>query len=225
MASTPDRHPATDELIAQLAGEARPVRRLWPPRARLGLWLALQVLVLAAAAVVLDLRPDAASKLREGAFAAEIALLFSIGSLDAALALLAAVPGRQPAAVPLLGSLAVVVGALGIAYGSEPAVRDSLAQLVALGWPCAAHAAAVAAAPWALLLIALRRGAPLAPGVAGALGGLAAFCIAAAALRLTCPVDTRWHLLVWHLAPVALAAGLSFWIGILWLSRWRERRG
>lgn len=223
MAASPDLHPATDELISRLAGEAHPVRRIRTPRTRFLLWLALQILVVAATGLALGLRPDAVSKLREAAFAAEIALLVTIGVVNAALALLAAIPGREPAVAAALGSLAVVLGALGVAYASEVAMGDTVRQFVAMGWPCAARTVAVAAVPWVVLLIAVRRGAPLVPGLAGVLAGIASFCIAAAELRLTCSLDARWHLLIWHLAPVAMGVSVSLAVGLYWLSRWRRR--
>ena len=45
---------------------------------------------------------------------------------------------------------------------------------------------------------------------------------AAAALQLVCPHDERWHLLVWHLGPVALGLVTSAALGAIWLSRWRR---
>ena len=99
----------------------------------------------------------------------------------------------------------------------------AVTQFIGTGIGCASRTVVLAALPLCALLIAVRRGAPLAPARAGALAGGAAFLTAALLMRIDCPLDERLHLLVWHALPVAGGAGLSAVIGFVWLRRWRVR--
>ena len=117
MAADRDHHPTTpardtDLLIARLAADARPVRRLPSPAARVGLWLALALGVLLVACATLGARPDLAASLGTVSFAAPLLLLVAAGVASGAMALLASVPGREPARATALGTLAVVLVAL-----------------------------------------------------------------------------------------------------------------
>jgi len=213
---------STAALIAQLAGGVAPVRRVWPPARRLALWLAIECGVVVAALVASGWRADLAARLTSPGFASEIVLLIAVGLGSAVLALLAAVPGREPARALALAACAGVVTGVGALYAGEPATAYGTGQLVATGWPCAAGIFAVAALPWLVLLLAVRRGATLVPGLAGLLSGSATFFIAAAAVRVACPSDERWHLLVFHLGSVVFGAAASVVLGLVWLSRWRR---
>ena len=99
----------------------------------------------------------------------------------------------------------------------------AVSQFIATGLGCATSTVGLAALPWCALLIAVRRGAPLAPARAGALLGAAAFFMAALLMRARCPLDERLHLLVWHALPVAGGTVLSAVVGLAWLRRWRAR--
>lgn len=61
----------------------------------------------------------------------------------------------------------------------------------------------------AVLIAWLRRGAPVAPNVAGLYTGVAAGALGSFAYGLSCPVDTIGHLGIWHVAPVAVSAVLG----------------
>lgn len=220
MTIEPDSHRPTAALIARLTAEVRPVRRSWPPSARFLGWLALELVVLGAALAVLGFRPGLAHDLG-GVLGPEVALLLGLGLVNGLLALLAAVPGREPS--PALAAASVIgLAGLAVVYACGPAIAQSGHRFGA-GWPCAARTIAVAALPWLALLVVVRRGATLVPAQAGLLAASAAFFVSAAALRLVCPLDAREHLLVWHMGPVALGLVASLVIGRRWLARWRAR--
>jgi hypothetical protein len=213
----PARHRA---LVDRLAAEARPVRPLWRPAARLLLWLALVVVVLGLVARF-HLRPDARSALASPLFAAQLVALAAAGVAAALLALRAAVPGDEPTR----GQSALVSGvaALGVALLlGEPGRLGPLATFVAQGIPCVVLTATLALAPWLALLVAVRRGAPLTPAGAGVWVGAGALLSAGALMRLACPSDDRFHLLAWHVTPVAAGIALSTAAARLLLGR---RRG
>lgn len=214
--------PSTDDLIASLTADVPPVRRIWPTNRRLALWTGALVLILSLAVATIGVRADLRVRLGDAFFVAQLFALLAIAVASASLALRASVPSEE---APVRLSVAVILlatAALALAYGREPAATSHGSNFVAAGWPCAAATVMVAALPLVLLVGALRRAAPLVPTVAGLLAGGAAFFAAAAALQLVCPLDERWHLLVWHLGSVALGLVSSAALGAIWLSRWRR---
>ena len=82
--------------------------------------------------------------------------------------------------------------------------------------------AALVAVPWAVLLIALRRGAPLASGRPAALAGAAAFGLTFVVMRFCCRTDELMHLAVFHVLPVLVGTALSAGLGMVLLPRWRS---
>ncbi len=105
------------------------------------------------------------------------------------------------AALALLPATALLVGAL----------DGSLAwQVHAPHGPLCFLAGTASGAVVATALVAwLRRGAPVAPNVAGFYTGVAAGALGSFAYGLSCPVDTIGHLGLWHVAPVAVSAALG----------------
>lgn len=214
--------PSTDDLIASLTADVPPVRRIWSTGRRLAAWTGALALILALAVVAIGVRADLPVRLGDASFVVQLLALLAVSLTSAALALRASVPGEEP---PVrLGAVLMLVATAGLAlaYGRDPATGARGSDFVAAGWPCAVATVLIAALPLVLLAGALRRAAPLVPKVAGLLAGGAAFFAAAAALQLVCPHDERWHLLVWHLGPVALGLVTSAALGGIWLSRWRH---
>lgn len=61
----------------------------------------------------------------------------------------------------------------------------------------------------AALIVWLRRGAPVAPNIAGFYTGVCAGAFGSFAFGLSCSFDTISHLGIWHVAPVAVSALLG----------------
>jgi len=224
-ATTPLQTARTRALVQRLLDEAAPVRRLWTPAARLGLWLVVVATIAGAVAAIglMGVRSDLRVKLRDPVYLLEITAFALAGILMAASALQEAVPGyeaRRPIRRVALGFGLVAT----LLWFLQP-VHGELAvtKFITTGIACAWRTVVLAALPLGALLIAIRRGAPLAPGRAGALAGGAAFLMAALLMRVDCPLDERLHLLVWHALPVAGGTALSALIGLAWLRRWRSR--
>jgi hypothetical protein len=166
-------------------------------------------------------RPDLARKLGDPVYLLETALLAMAGLMAALLALQEAIPGRAARRLERMVPFGLVLVAA-VLWFCHPMRGDVAAsQFIATGLGCAARTVGLAALPWGALLIAVRRGAPLAPARAGALLGGAAFFTAALLVRVQCPLDERLHLLVWHALPVAGGTMLSAGVGLAWLRRWR----
>jgi hypothetical protein len=210
--------PQQPDLISQLVAEAHPVRRLWSPTQRLLAWVALAA-VLSLGVVAVGARHDLALRLRDPAFLLEVATLAFAGVWMASQALRHAVPGMAPDRFRGIVGLGGVAGMLLLREPIQTAL--SLDAFVQLGAPCASTAVGLAAGPWAALVIALRRGAPLSAARAGALAGGAAAVLAFMLLRLRCPVEDLLHVLVWHALPVVVAGVACTAVGSWWLCRWR----
>jgi hypothetical protein len=207
-----ERHRA---LVDRLAGDLKPVRRLWPVGARLTLWLVLEAAV---AAPVLSHTPnDFIRKLGTFDYALQVLLFAAAAVVVAVLALRSAIPGRQTRAAAV--ALAIVMVAAGTALVMMQPLRtgDSLGEFIRVGRPCAYYTCLFAAAPWVALWWAVKRGAPMGSGWAGLTVGCAALFFSFALMRLRCPIDERLHLVIWHLLPVAVMAALSTLAGVFWL--------
>lgn len=220
-------HPAppalpTSELITRLTGQLRPVRRLWRPSTRLALVGLVQLLVLGAAGLALGVRADLATKLHDDRLVIELASVIALATACVVMTLLIAIPGREPTRRLATGTVATAVLGLTISFASFPP-GDS-PGFVAMGWPCAARTLVVAAVPWLVLVLAVRRGATLFPALAGMLAGTASLLFASASVRMSCPLDTAGHLLMWHLLPVVVGVVASILVGILCLSDRRRGR-
>jgi len=63
------------------------------------------------------------------------------------------------------------------------------------------------------LLLALRRAAPLKPGVAGATAGLVAGGVGSMLYALTCPDDSPLFVATWYSIAIAVVAGGAAWVG------------
>jgi len=213
-----DRH---RELIERLVEDARPVAPLWSPAVRLALWLGLATVIFMLT-VHAGLRRDLGARLGDPLFCLELVTLLTGAVALAALAFRAAVPGREPGRREV-GVAAGLVALAAVLWLRLPMRTEMpISEFVHVGSGCMARTVLLAAAPWAALLVALRRGAPLAPVTAALLAAGAAFVMAFAVMRLVCNLDELLHILVWHAGPILGGMAVSALIGVAWLSRWRR---
>jgi hypothetical protein len=84
---------------------------------------------------------------------------------------------------------------------------------------CLAIVPALALAPLACLLLALRESAPARPGLAGTMAGLAAGGIAAVLYAAHCPDDSPLFVAVWYSSAIAAVAAVGRYAGTR-LLRW-----
>lgn len=117
-----------------------------------------------------------------------------------------------------IGLLAWKVGC-SLAFGAEMGAWPERS-----GLRCLALALLVALGPL-LSFIALRRHAPVQPGLNGAAMGLAAGACAWLAVDLWCPVAHVPHVLLGHFLPLVLLAAAGAWLGQALLRGWRNRAG
>lgn len=200
-------------LIEQLAHDARPVRPLWPPAARLLGWIAVAIGV-GAIVTGVGLRAGIVARLTPG-FLAELGSLGAASVAAAWIALRGVVPGLDDGSGRrVLAAAIVIAGTLGL-VGTRLAFAPSLASFVQTGVHCAVATLVITLAPWGVLLWAIRRGAALRPGPTYAAAGLAASMWAYLLMRVRCPLDETSHIAVWHGIPVVLIVAASAIVGVM----------
>lgn len=204
----------TDKLIERLAANAAPVRRLRPPQVGLAIWLALSVPYVVLVAYVHGLAVDMPSLGADPRFMIEeiAALATALTAGYAAFSTL--VPGRSRA-VAWLPLIPLSVWLVSIGKGCiEDFTRLGFAGLtVKIDWMCIPPLAWVGIVPILVMVVMLRRGAPLMPGMTLALGGLAIGALANAGLQLFHLGDISVMVLVWHFCSTVLLSVVAGWLG------------
>lgn len=201
--------PRPNPLIAQLVDELEPVR---PLRIRHGLALVALATGLTIAAVALS------QGMWSGPVDGQAAAIFFVANGLIALVGIAAARAVVRMATPRVGvsqtglrwvlaALAIlpVTALLMVARAGTAAGLDHAPE----GLDCFLAGTASGIGVAAALVVWLRRGAPVAPGLAGIYTGIAAGALGAFAHGLSCPFDTIGHLGIWHIAPVAVSAALG----------------
>ena len=204
-------------LINRAIKDFKPVKRLWPVRARLSLWILLESAILLLAGAFLGY-PSFASAIDKTGLMLSSAFPMVTSIAAAFLALRGSVPGREVSARELALLVAVIIGAF--VMGAHPLAGVSgFSQSRIL----AVQLFGLAALPWMVLFWMVRRGVPLQPEKTGAVIGLAVFSFALAILRLIGYQD-RSALLWLGMCGILLTAFSSgagrLWLD--WIGRWRR---
>lgn len=208
------------ELVDRLVSDGTAVRRLWRPETRLLVWLGIVIPAVALLAAR-GLRDDVVQRLQAPAFLLEEAAILLGAALLALAALRTAVPGRQTGrSLALVTATALALG--GLLQLGKPIFAGWTPDLfLTIGLPCLWRSFAWTLVPWVLLLIAVRRAAPLRSRWTGALVGAAAWGITLAALRLCCQTEELLHLGVFHVLPFVAGTLLSAALGPIILGQRR----
>jgi hypothetical protein len=203
----------TDDLVRQLASEGGAVRRLHGPWTRAALWLSL---CLPYVAVVVLLHPPAGD-IWAGLFASRFlieefaALLTAVTAAAATFA--STVPGydRRILLLPI-APLALWLGTVGLGCIADWVKLGPEGLALRPDWECLPPAILLGIVPIAVIVVMLRRGAPLSPRITLLLGAVAVAALGNAALRLFHVGDASIMILVWHVGTALLLAAL---VGLL----------
>lgn len=200
----------TPDLIATLASNMEPVRRLRPPAIRAVCWLLLAAVLLALIAVSQGIRPDLVQRLRDPIFAISMTASLLTGISAAIAAFELSLPDRSrlwlllplPAVLLWLSNIGyqclvqwISVSPDGISLGEA---ADCFATLVLTSLPLSLT-----------MLVMLRYAAPLRPTVTTLMGSLAVAAITATALSLFHVIDATMMILMWNLGTAVLLIGLG----------------
>lgn len=200
------RHGQFEGLIDGLVSDLKPVTPLPSPWLRAALWLAAVLVLALGLAYFADLAVFETRMMSKPDICAALAGSVLTAALAAIAALQTSLPDRSRlwGLAPLPG-LALWIGASGlgcartwlIPNAHDPSLagemKDCLGFIVALSIPLSV-----------IMYLMLRRGYSLAPGLTGALAGLAVAAAAASLLNLFHPYDAAVSDLLVHAAAVAL---------------------
>lgn len=205
----------TDRLIDILGTNLEPVKS-----GQLGKALAWALLGGALVAFVLmlatvGLRPDIISGGSLIFLALKLAFTLSLIGAGAALLLRLMRPGRDSRGLLALIFLpfgALVAAAIAALAIGEPAARSGM--IFGMEWQtCLVCIPLFAIVPFAVLIWALRKGAPTNLRRAGATAGLVAGSLGAAAYAFHCPGDSVPFVAIWYGLPIALFALIGAVLG------------
>jgi hypothetical protein len=211
---------ATEDLVAALTADLKPVRRLRPPMLRAVMALAV-VLALVAAAVLLFAHPAAmGARMAHPRFAVEFAATLLTGVAGVVAAFHLSLPDRSrlwallPAPPALVWLIASGVGCWRswVVQGPEGLGLGETAQ-------CFVFIVATSLPIGGFLLYLLSRARPLQPGLTGAAGGLGAAALCAFVLQFFHPDRSTVIDLGYHLAAVALVVWAASALGRMAMAR------
>jgi hypothetical protein len=213
----------TDDLIRQLAAAAAPVRRLLPPWRRALVWLAL---VLPYVVLVIWFYPatPALSAMHGTRFMIEEFAAASTAIAAAWAAFASTVPGSDRRLLWLpLAPLALWLATLGTGCVDDWLRTGAGGLALRPDWDCLPPSLLLGWLPLTVMVVMLRRGAPLRPHLSVLLGALAVAGLVNVGLQTFHIGDVSIMVLFWHLGCGLLLSVLVGSAGTLVLS-WRQAR-
>ena len=195
----------TNDLIQRLGNDLAPVQPLAAPWKRAGVWLACASAYLGAVVLVAWMRGRLVGSFADSAFVAQQLAVLALAVTAAIGAYVSIVPGanRRVLGAPMVpGALlatTLVWGCVTDAYA-----RGTLGLGRETDWPCVVSLTLGGVALWALAMMMLRRGAPLAPRITSLLAGIAALSVANIEACVSRPHAFSITVLVWHGLTMAL---------------------
>jgi len=204
----------TPDLIAALAADAKPVRRLLPPLARAVGWLAFGVLLLSFLGIVHGLRPDLADHLRRPVFVVGTLAALITGVSAAVACFLISLPDRSRLWVLLPApSLAVWVSTIGYGCLTDWALIGPSGLQVGEAFRCFVTLALTSVPLSLVMIVMLRYAAMLRPTLVTITGSLSVAAITATSLSLFHSIDASMMILIWNLGTAALIVTLGGALG------------
>jgi hypothetical protein len=206
----------TDSLVELLSANLEPVDRR---RLERRLALAVGAGGVAAFGVMLatvGLRPQLASPSHLQWSAIKLMFALSVVLTGAPALARSARPGSPTRALPVLPAfLSVAVAAVVVLLFTTPGAWGDMLLGATPGSParCVFCILSFATIPSVALIYALRAGAPTRPCVCGAMAGLVAGGVGAAAYALACTSDSIPFIAAWYVAVIALYAALGALLG------------
>lgn len=210
----------TDHLITALATDL-PTRPVSPGRALLTALLVSIPIACALLIYAVHVRPDIVAAL--GTVRFDFKLVFSISLLVSAVWLAGRLsrPGAKarPALLAVGATFAMLVAAVGLEMAALPSTAWMPALVGTMAVPCVVLIPLISLAPLAVILYALRSGAPDNTAAAGGAAGLLAGAIGATFYAPHCPNDSPLFVAVWYLIAIAAVTFAGSLIGSR-LLRW-----
>jgi hypothetical protein len=212
----------TEDLINALAEDhaARPqpgsLQRTFFVALALGLTIAA-----IAFALVLGVRPDVALAMKTWRFDFKLVMTFTLAITSAQLVWRLSRPAVDARSAEMALAIAplLLLGAVTYELWSVPEPEWLPRAIGSNSVACLLSISFLSLAPLGGAFYALRRGAPLRPGFAGAAAGLLASALAAMLYALHCPDDSPLFGAIWYSAAIALVTAAGTFAGRRFL-RW-----
>ena len=202
--------PSTDRVIEQLAHMAPAVKPLPSPWRRTAIWLAASLPFVAMICLPSASEPMLLPAIHSGSFMLEQAAALLTAVMEAGAAFAATVPAfnRRVLMLPVL-PLGVWLFTVGQGCMRDASALGAVGPALAAHWACFAVTAIAGTVPATIIVLLLRRGAPLTPRLTMVLAALATAGLANFAVRFIHAGDVSLVVLVWHLGVAAFAAGVA----------------
>jgi hypothetical protein len=200
---------ATDKLIAELAGHATPVRRLWPPMVRALAWLAAVAAISLGLILAYAHLAVFAQRASDPRMAVELAATLATGMAGVIAAFHLSLPDRSRAWAWLPAPFAALWMSLsGLGCYTHWAEQDARGWALGQSSSCFLFILAVGVPLAACLALGLRRSSPLQPRLTAALGAVGIAGLSAFILQFFHPFDVTLLDLGAHLAAVLVIVAL-----------------
>ncbi len=195
----------TEELIGELAGGLRPVRRMASPRRQAALWLGFATLAVGLAVLANGLRHDLPERMLMPQEVGQWLASILAGGTAALSAAMLARPDRSSrwALLPLL-PLAAWFASLGWGCMADLGRLGPMEGQLGTSWGCLRFILAMGLPLAAGQFWLLRHAGPVRPWPVLLLGGLASAALCSAGLSLFHHLDAAVMILLWHGGAMAL---------------------
>ncbi len=159
-------------------------------------------------ALTLGIRPDAASAIETWRYNFKFVMTLTLAVTSARFVWRLARPAAdvRPAELAMAAAPLLLLGAVLYELWAVPESRWLPRTLGSNSLACVVSITLLSLAPLAGAFYALRRGAPLRPGLAGAAAGLLASALAATLYAMHCPDDSPLFGAIWYSAAMALVS-------------------
>ena len=212
----------TNDLIAQLGRQSRPVQPLPRPARLAGFWLGIALAILVLLAIEHGLRPDLVAQLQHRDFVFGLAASLLTGLLAAFACLTASLPDRSRRWLLLpVPSLLLWLSCVGHGCLTDWVEFDAGSVAPGETLRCFSTLLLVSLPLSALMFLLLRHAARLHPRPVTLMAGLAVASLTSAAMSLLHPLDATLMVLIWNIGAslaiiaieVALGGRLTAWFG------------
>lgn len=204
----------SEELVRRLAASAKPVHRLPHPMWRAMMWFMLSLAYAASLVFAMGLRADFSARIAEPRFVIELSAAILTSMMAAAAAFCSTCPGR-----PLWERLApfpfllVWLASLGEGCWRDWTLHGLQGLALQPEFSCFWKIVTSSAPPAILILLMVRRGAPIAPYLTTGLATLAAASLVAAAMLLFHRQESSVMVLVWQFGSVVTVSAFAALFG------------
>ncbi len=202
----------TDDLIGALAQDHAAHPKPQPLRwTFVGAMAAGFGVAAIAFALTLGIRPDVASAILTWRYDFKFVVTLTLAVTSARFVWQLARPAADPrsAGLAIAAAPVLLLGAVLYELWAVPASGWLPRAIGSNSVACVVSIVLLSIAPLAAAFYALRRGAPLRPGLAGAAAGLLASALAAALYAAHCPDDSPLFGAIWYTAAMALVTGVA----------------